>query len=769
MAASPHSRVNLASAGLALAALLHSAWLIFGWGRPEQREWYSDLHYLVVVALFVGVTALVWCGSAGPLRRAFGLLLGMAVIRLAAEGTWTYLELILRVPPFPSVADALYFLGYLAQGAALLMLAQVPLRRLSTLRLGLDSLTVVGAAGVFSWQLFLAGIADDPSEPLVSRLVTLMYPALDLALLSLLLLVVFRNQRLRVYEALFAAGLLLNIVADYFFAYLTHLGTYVTGHPIDAVWAWSFVLEGLGVALAGRLVPAENRGAPGWQVRFTLFAPYVALLASFVLLIRLQGGQPLESKGVVWGTALVTFLVVARQIVMLVDNARLNLVLSAREAQLEHLAHHDALTGLPNRRALTQELEDRVDRARRRGTRLALLFTDLDGFKHINDTLGHAAGDAALREIAGRLQTHAPPDAYVVRLSGDEFALLLPDVPDADFARSVGSKLVQAMTVPLVLEGVSLTVGASVGVSLWPDHAQTPGELLSTADAAMYAVKTHGKNGVEVFRPELTAGAHVHQNIRRELAGALERGELHLHYQAVGDLRGGVVGAGALLRWSNPGLGEVAPGDFSPVAEETGLIIPIGAWVLREACTQAAVWHADGLTLGITVSVSPVQLAHPAFAGQVQQALRESGLLPHALELELTQPPTWQDLARGGQPLTLLTDLGVRISLGNVSIGTLALPDLLRLPVTALRVDPEVVGTLNNGEEEPGGAARLLRAMTGLAHALDLTVIAQGVEHEWQRRRIQDLGCDLWQGRLLAPPLTAADFEGWWHSQEVSL
>ncbi|WP_084045534.1 putative bifunctional diguanylate cyclase/phosphodiesterase [Deinococcus hopiensis] len=756
---------------LAFSGLLHSAWLAFGWGGREWREWYSDLHYLLVVGLFMAVTAQVGRDSSGPLRPAFRWLLVMAVIRFAAEGTWTYLELILKVPPFPSLADTLYFLAYLAQGVALLRLAQVPLRALSTARLALDSLTVVGAVGVFSWQLFLARVATNAAEPLLNRLVTLMYPALDLALLSLLLLVVFRRQRLRTYEGLFAAGLLLNIVGDYLFAYLSTTGAYSTGQPVDALWAWSFVLEGFGVALAARAPAGEEREVPRWQAQLSTFSPYLALLGSFSLLIRLEGVQTPEVQGVLWGTAAVTALVVARQTVMLTDNARLNRVLSAREAELAHLAHHDPLTGLPNRRALTAALDAKIAQTGPAG-RLALLFADLDGFKNINDTQGHAAGDAALREIAARLAAQTPSGGLAARLSGDEFALLLPGVPHEDGAWEAGKQLAQAITVPLALEGTRFTVGVSVGVALWPDHARSASELLSAADTAMYGVKTAGKNGVKVFRPEMRAATRRRQDIERLLRDAPERGELRLHYQAQGSLGGEPHGTEALLRWTSPEMGEVSPAEFVPVAEETGLIVSVGGWALGEACRQVAVWRAQDLALRVTVNVSPAQLAHPDFGQWVEKALRSAGLPGHALELELSALPSLPDLARFVRPLEVLTAKGVRLSLGGVGAGPLDLTHLLPLPLMALKVDRRVVAALARPgtpkTEDDAGATQLLRATVALARSLGLSVVAQGVEQEWQRRRVQALGADAYQGHLLARPLPAGEFEDWWRSNKVS-
>ncbi|GBF08083.1 diguanylate cyclase/phosphodiesterase [Deinococcus aerius] len=752
---------------LIVAAGLHSAWLVFGWGGAEWREWFSDLHYLLVVGLFLVAVGQLFARSTGPLRVAFAWLLAHALVRFAAEGSWAYLELIVRVPPFPSFADGLYFLAYLLQGAAFVLLARLPLLGLRTARLALDSLIVVGAVGVFSWQLFLAGIAGDASEPLVSRLVSLTYPVLDLFLLSLLLLAVFRHQRLRAHEVFFALGLGLNIIGDFIFVYLTQTGSYVTGHPVDALWAWSFVLEGLGAAFAVRVGPRASRRPGTWQVRLTLLSPYLALLASFALLLALYQRQTLAVSGVLWGTALVTVLVMVRQIVMFIDNARLHRALTAREAELEHLAHHDPLTGLPNRRALTAHLEEAVRRARASGTRLALLFVDLDGFKHINDTLGHAAGDAALREVARRLRENAPAGAQVARLSGDEFAVVVPDLAEADAALPVGEALLSALTAPLALPGTGARVGASVGVAVWPDHVPDAGGLLRSADSAMYHVKLRGKNGVRLFSPELDAEWRGRQEIERHLRGALDRGEFRLHYQPQCGPGGEVVGAEALLRWTHPELGEVPPRRFVPVAEDLGLIGPLGEWVLREACRQAAAWRAGGLPLRVAVNVSPAQFAQADFPAQVRAALESAGLPGSALDLEITERLLVQDMARTAHQLALLGGWGVRISIDDFGTGHSALAYLLRLPISALKVDRGFVQELDEAGQDGVGAARVVQAVAGLAHNLGLTVVAEGVEEPWQRQRVLDLGCDYVQGYFLARPLPPAEFERWWRAHEA--
>ncbi|BDP44041.1 hypothetical protein DAETH_40100 (plasmid) [Deinococcus aetherius] len=750
---------------LVLAAVLHSAWLVRGWGGAGWRDWYSDLHYLLVVGLFLAVVGQLFARSRGASRLALAWLLAHALVRFLAEGSWAYLELIVKVPPFPSFADGLYFVAYLLQGAAFLALARLPLRGLAAARLALDSLIVVGAVSVFSWHLFLAGIAGDTGESLVSRLVSLAYPVFDLFLLSLLLLAVFRHQRLRAHEVLFALGLGLNIVGDYLFVYLTQADAYVTGHPVDALWAWSFVVEGFAAVLAARARPDAPRRAPALQVNLTLLAPYLALLASFVLLLSLFGRQTLAVTGVLWGTALVTLLVMARQIVMFADNARLHRALSTREAQLEHLAHHDPLTGLPNRRALTARLEEAVRRAREAGGRVALLFVDLDGFKHINDTLGHPAGDAALREIAARLRDHAPAGAGVARLSGDEFAVVLPGL-DAGAALAVGRGLLDALTAPLALPGAGVSVGASVGVSVWPDDAQGAGELLRRADDAMYHVKLRGKNGVQLFTPEMGAEARARQETRRCLPGALERGELRLHYQPQCGPRGEVVAAEALLRWTHPLLGEVPPDRFVPVAEDLGLILPLGEWVLREACRQAAEWRARGLTLRVAVNVSPAQLGQADFPDRVLLALRGAGLPPEALELEITERLAVRNVAVAARQLARLGDRGVRVAVDDFGTGQSALASLSRLPLTSLKVDRGFVRDLDEAGHDPAGAARVVQAVAGLAHSLGLTVVAEGVEEAWQFGRVHALGCDLVQGYLLARPLPPAEFERWWRAHE---
>ncbi len=698
---------------------------------------------------------------------AFLWLLAHSFVRFGAESIWAYLELIVKVPPFPSVADGLYFLAYLLQGGAFLAFARQPLRSMTTARLALDSLIVVGAVGVFSWYLFLAQIAGNPDEPLLTRVVSLAYPIFDLFLLSLLLLAVFRTQRLRPHEVLFALGLGLNIVGDYLFAYLTYTGTYVTGNPIDALWAWSFVLEGLGAALAMRSAPQLQRSVGALQLNATLLAPYVALLTSFMLLVKVYEARSLAASGALWGTALVTLLVMVRQIVMFADNARLHRALAAREEQVAHLALHDALTGLPNRRALMLHLNDAVRRVQVTGSRVAVLFVDLDGFKRINDTLGHAAGDTTLKEIAGRLRSHVPPEAHVARLSGDEFAVVLPDLPDIEASMAVGRQLLAALAVPLTLDGTSINVGASIGVGICPDHGAETEGLLGSADAAMYHVKVHGKHGVQLFSPDLDAHRRARQQIESALRGALDRNEISLRYQPLCDLAGRVVGAEALMRWNHPELGEVPPAQFIPVAEDLGLIIALGEWALHEACRQAAEWRLQGLTLRMAVNVSPAQLACADFPEHVWGALDRAQLPAEALELEITERLVVQDGAQTAGVLETLGRQGVRIVIDDFGVGHSALAYLMRLPITGLKVDRSFVQQLQGGGYPELGAERVVQAVTSLAHSLGLSVVAEGVETASQRQRVHDLGCDYLQGYLLAPPLTPTNFECWWRAHEA--
>ncbi len=423
--------------------------------------------------------------------------------------------------------------------------------------------------------------------------------------------------------------------------------------------------------------------------------------------------------------------------------------------ELAFQARHDALTGLPNRCLLKERLEQALGDARRHGWMVAVLFLDLDRFKQINDTLGHAVGDVLLQQTARRLEACLRRSDSLARMGGDEFTVVLPELSDSRDVLQVAHKLLQAFADPFAVDCHELYLTASLGISLFPRDGGDAATLQRNADAAMSRAKNRGKNGLEFFTPELGAAALKRLEIENALRRALDHGELELRYQPQAAMDGVVAGFEALLVWNHPRSGTLPPAQFIPVAEDSGMIAPIGAWALAEACRQAAAWRTHGHGVRLAVNVSPTQFSRPDFVESVAQALAESGLDPEALELEMTEGVVMRYLEEAVRRMERLRALGVGISIDDFGTGYSSLSYLRRLPVNALKIDRSFLVEL---DRDPN-TIPLLGAIVALAHGLGLKVVAEGVETRRQRESLAELGCDLFQGYLLGEPVGAAEAE----------
>ncbi len=430
---------------------------------------------------------------------------------------------------------------------------------------------------------------------------------------------------------------------------------------------------------------------------------------------------------------------------------------TALERRLEHQAFHDALTGLPNRALFQDRVQQALARGRRHGTRCAVLFLDLDDFKTVNDSLGHAAGDTVLRTVAERLDAAARASDSAARLGGDEFALLLDGIGDEIEAVQVAERLMAAVSRPLVVDGHELSATPSVGIAFGTDLVTFADELLRDADAAMYLAKDQGKGRYAIFEPGMHTAIVERMDLEVDLKRAIEHNELMLVYQPIFSLRtGAVAGVEALVRWRHPTRGVVLPEHFVPLAEESGMIRELGRWVLRTACHQGALWRArypghPGLQIG--VNVSGAQLREPGLVEEATEALAAAQLDASGLTLEITETALMETFETAIEQLDALKRLGVDLAIDDFGIGYSSLRYLRRLPLDNLKIEKSFVDGIGESDDEPA----LLRAIVDLADIFGLTVIAEGIERPEQRERLLELGCELGQGHLLSEPLAPAD------------
>ncbi|MEC5386612.1 EAL domain-containing protein [Uliginosibacterium sp. H3] len=426
------------------------------------------------------------------------------------------------------------------------------------------------------------------------------------------------------------------------------------------------------------------------------------------------------------------------------------------EAQINHMAYHDALTGLGNRHRLDELLDMELPRHQAEGLRLAIIFMDLDGFKTINDTLGHTSGDLLLQVIAGRIHDGLRRSDYAIRIGGDEFVVVIPDVKRVEDCALLAEKLLKQIRTPVELPHERVSVSASMGIAIFPDNARTRQEMIKSADSAMYEAKSRGRNRYAFYSPDMAARTRERMLIEQGLVRALEDNSLTVYYQPVVDMAdGSLVGMEALVRWQHPELGLVPPDRFIGVAEESGLIDGIGAWVMRTACTQAMIWLAKyPIELRLAVNVSVREMAADNFVDRISHTLQETGFPPQNLEIELTES-TLQSIEHSQGLLYQLKALGVSIAIDDFGTGFSSLGLLKHLPIDRIKIDRSFVRDLPADSND----IAIARAIAAIASSLGLQMTAEGVEEKAQQQFLHELGCQNAQGYLFSRPLAREEFE----------
>ncbi|WP_239152045.1 putative bifunctional diguanylate cyclase/phosphodiesterase [Virgisporangium aurantiacum] len=708
-----------------------------------------------------GLTASVLYEVIGA-ASAVGILVGVRLNRparpwiwywfAAGQGTWvvgdiiwTYYVYGLHEEPYPSVADAFYLSAYPMLLAGLVLLV----RHRSGRGTGRDVASLVDAAivatglGLVFWVLVIRPIAEDTSTSMAERLIGWSYPAADVVILVMLLRA-FAGSGIRTaaFRLLGWAGTLL-LGSDVGYSVMSLHSSY-EGGLLDAGWLLSYVLW-----TTAALHPSMSRIAGGGPADATAVGPgrLVLLAASLLLtpgLLFIQGALGTKVDWLAIGTAAVVLFGL-----LLVRLGGFVRQVRCQSDELSRLAMHDDLTGLANRRLL----EKRLGIAAHQGVQLALI--DLDGFKTVNDRLGHPVGDQLLAVVGQRLNALVRPTDTVARMGGDEFAVLMPGA-DAATADRVVDRVAEALQEPVSVAGNDLLVGASIGVAD-STGGTDPAEIMRRADVAMYAAKERRGRALR-YRPDLDERAAEDARLGAQLRIALDTGQLRLVYQPIVELpEGRTVAVETLVRWDHPELGEVGPATFIPFTERSGLIVELGAWVLRTACAQAQLWRT---TLGghapqrISVNVSPRQLTEPGFADMVIATLAETGLPAGCLAVEVTETAVFT----GGKAIDALHDLhrhGVRIALDDFGTGYSSLGLLQTVPVDILKVDKSFV----DGIAVAGRESVIARALIGVSTGLGLTAVAEGVETAEQANELYRMGYRYAQGYYFGRPTAEPVFQ----------
>jgi diguanylate cyclase (GGDEF)-like protein len=568
---------------------------------------------------------------------------------------------------------------------------------------------------------------------------------LDLMVVGLALQALHLRARARQGAWLLLLGWTLVLVTD-----ASRLTAVIDGGRVDDRVAATVLLLVVGLLGAAGLHPATTQAAEPVVGPLTrLPRSQVALLGGAVVtgpLLLALGPELGGLHSVALPMSALLSLLVVVYLVRLVQG----------RAILEHRAHHDELTGLANRTLFEDRAAVAIAHARRTGGHSAVLFLDLDRFKTVNDSLGHAVGNRLLQAVAKRLRAATRAEDTVARLGGDEFVVLLPHLDDSGDAAQVAAKVLAGFDDPFMLNGHRLFASPSIGIAVFPGDGADADALLENADIAMYRAKQEGRRRFCTYDRSMNDTAHERLALENQLHGAIERGELRLHYQPKIHLpTGRVTGMEALLRWEHPELGLLQPSSFIPLAEETGLIVPIGEWALEEACRQNQEWSTAGFEpLVVAVNLSLRQFQHERIEDVTARVLRTTGLDPVLLELEVTESLAMQDPERIVATLVDLKELGVKCSIDDFGTGYSGLSHLMGFPIDKLKIDKSFVATIDTDREAP-----IVVAVVALARGLGLEVVAEGVETTEQLERLRELGCDEMQGFLFSRPVPPQLFE----------
>jgi diguanylate cyclase len=654
-----------------------------------------------------------------------------------------------------SIADALYLAYYLLMAAGIVTLIRSRASQDDSGVMG-DGATIAVASALVAWQFLVGGAQSTSSLALLDRVVLAAYPLADVVLVAglawLLLAPGRRSPALWLLVAHFGAML----VADVVFALRGDGGT-LGAYLVDPLYSIGYALG------AGALIhpSAATLAQPEPQQRDTLHPARIAFLgvalftAPIVAVIEHERGRGVNSAVLLGVSAALAALVLIRMR-SLVRHTKV------AEATLAHQATHDALTGLPNRPLLLDRLGLALAHADRRPGQTCVMYLDVDRFKIVNDSLGHAAGDHLLVEVARRLERCGRAGDTVARLGGDEFVLLCEDVAGVEEATRIAERVIEALGTPVPILDEVAHVSASVGIALHagPGTGDTPESMLRDADAAMYRAKGAGKGRWELFDSELRAVLDRRLSTEHALRLAVEREELRLLFQPQVDVRSGeIVGCEALVRWDRPGHGMMPPDQFISIAEEAALISDIGAWVLERSCRQLARWNdtrPDRHPMSVSVNVSSRQIVQRGFAGLVGDIVARTGIDPTCLILEITESALVTDPPQVLARLETLRSIGVQLSIDDFGTGYSSLEYLRRYPLDEVKIAPVFVTEVTR----LGADATIAAAVIALARALGYRSTAEGVETDAQLAALAALGCDRAQGYLFARPLSAAEVDG---------
>jgi diguanylate cyclase len=732
---------------LAAAPVLIATYLFLPTAGSARTVAYPAFGLIATVAILVAIS------TRHPSRPgAWRLVAGALALLSLGDVTYTVLALGGEVG-YPSLADLAYLAGYAAliSGVVGLVRGRVAGGERSAI---IDATILsLGVLSLFWIAILRPSLAE--SVNYLAAFVSLSYPAMDILLLTVCVRVLMSAGSRSRYLQLLVAGITLYFIADVIYAMLLLHGAYTEGNLVDAGWIAGVLLIGVAAlhpSVGESVVPAPNAEARLSGRRLAMLAASALTAPTILLIWEARAGDELALGLVVVWTALfaLVFLRLATTVKALARSLRDRHRL---QRTLLHQANHDPLTGLASRLRFDAQLAGAMHHSPHR---TGLVFLDLDDFKGINDSLGHPSGDEVLRIVAARVRKSLRRGDLAARMGGDELAILAVDCAHLATVRSVAERALTAVRTPIKVAGRQLKVHASAGVTIG-QHNSTGINLMRDADIALYEAKVKGKDHVEDFTPSMLGNAVRAYALRTELSTALDTNSFVLHYQPEVDLRtGDIIGAEALVRWNHPERGLVSPLEFIPEAEASGLIHPLGRWILREACATAAAWPRSHLEQrpSVSVNLSASQLLQPGVVREVARTLAETGLAARDLCLEVTEGALL-DIVPARAALLGLHDLGVSLALDDFGTGYSALNLLAELPFDIVKIDQSFMHGLGQG----GRMDALLRGIIALCKSLSLATLAEGIERESQLSELRRMGCQIGQGYLFGRPTPGAALE----------
>jgi diguanylate cyclase len=633
-----------------------------------------------------------------------------------------------------------------------------------------DTCIIMTAAVAFSWHFIIRNLLNEN--------IFIGIPIGDLILLFGALFFYLGSDKLSLFNGVLLSSLLIQVITDSFYLIFTIRNIPFSESLFLPLWSLSPLLLGIAGTLAIRNdnVPSLKKDTTqSLKVSITLrlLLPYISVILLFMVMIF----HDHDSKSLMMGSAAAFLLLMIRHIIASYENQSLlgkyhelteelelkigerteelsskNQQLLSAARKMKHMAYHDVLSGLPNRRMFLERLKTAMDEAKRNHYKLAVIFIDLDRFKNINDTLGHEFGDLLLKHVTKEMAKSVRKIDTISRQGGDEFTVLLNRIRSEEDVIPLVERIRSIVAKPITIQGQELHVSMSIGIAFYPSDGKSTDELMKNADMAMYRAKEEGRDNYKFFTLDMNKSISRKMTLENGLRKAIKNNEFVLNYQPQVSLQTGeIVGVEALIRWNTMEAGMVSPNQFIPVAEESGLIIPIGEWVLQSACMQGKAWHDNGQSeLKIAVNLSPVQFLHENLVDMVMNALKTSGFNPNYLELEITEGVAFTDAEAAIKKMQTLRDLGVRISIDDFGTGFSSLMYLKRFPINTLKIPKPFNQDIMNGQKDKA----LVETIIYLGHSLGLSVIAEGIESNEQLLFLKEHHCDIVQGDLYSKPLT---------------